>query len=283
VRPRSQDDITYVNSYTRCAKTTLGYYETAPPELRPIAAGEKVRLIDAYVWLNYGSVFGIVHTEDWLYPMSVYSEVTATTQLSMDDFVTIIGTVAPNGLGGYCVVADGVYLGGSTYGAMSVGRRTASRASAVSASSVFRPWPYPTAEEILSSPGFAASDARQGCIGWALSQPDGTVVDLTGQYVSKRWYNGAAFGLKEPFEPGTGADRLVLFLNTPVGELGKLMSIDIVGGTLATLSSGQRAILYPKAVYVYTDSKDQPAILLPKWMDRDGNIDRWPWRKQIYP
>ncbi|MEN6520905.1 MAG: hypothetical protein ABFD46_07120 [Armatimonadota bacterium] len=118
------------------------------------------------------------------------------------------------------------------------------------------------------------------------------------------WYDGSVLGLKEAFEPGVGSPKLLLYMNKPVAGLGNRMcSIDIIGGTLATLSNGQRAIVNPQAVYVYTDTKGRYMFALPwfKWIYNSENglngvssiedstkslddlINMWPWKVQIAP
>jgi len=289
VRLRSQQDLTFMSSYQRCSKTLGGYYETQ--DLTPLPAGAKVRMIDAYVESNSGNSFGVLHTEDWIYPLWIWSDIMATTQLSYGQTVTITGTVEDDGGGGYRIRADAIYLGGSEYGALSVGHdKGGSSNDGTAGGGPFKPWPSPTAEEILASDWFNKLYNQVGAIGWALSQPDGAVVDLPGEEVVYVWYDGSVLGLKESFEPIQNAPKLVLVLDKAVKGLDPWMSaIDIVGGTLITLKDGQRAVVKPKAVYVYTDAKGRYlGMPVPpfKGLVESGAVAAWPdwpWKVQIAP
>ena len=150
---------------------------------------------------------------------------------------------------------------------------------------VFKPWPGPTVEEILASPWFNEQYNQPGAIGWALSQPDGTVIDLLGEQITGESEDGHIFRLKESFEPFAGNPKLLLVLNTPIADH-RISTIDIIGGTLTTMPDGRRVIINPSAVYAYTDSTGRYMSAIPifKWGSMSDNWNsRWPWKVKIVP
>lgn len=149
----------------------------------------------------------------------------------------------------------------------------------------FRPWPYPTAEETLASGRFKELYSQFGAIGWAISQPDGSIVDLPGEQVVLASADGKTIGLKEPFEPAQNAPKLLLLLENPVERLRQWSTIDIIGGTMTTLPNGQRAIVQPQAVYAYMDAIGR---YVATWSKVSYRQDASPvlnglWRVQIAP
>lgn len=304
VRLKSQDDITYNTSYTRCAKKQYsplswdGYFVDINQNAIPV--GSKVRMVNAMVEQNLTNHLKARHYDydisSFFTNMWIPSYISATTQLGAYDPVTITGTSFTNGTDQW-IIPDHIYLGGRSYGAMSMNSMAGCDGMMCSTPEVieygggpFKPWPSPTLEEILASPWFQSAYYKEGAIGWALLQPDGTAVDLLGEEVIYEWNNGAILGIKEAFEPNTGSPKLLLVLDKPTSGLcDGMCSIDIIGGTLTTLSNGQRAIIKPKAVYAYTDQKGRYMFTLPwpKWLRDPANPSYlwsfWPWKVQIVP
>ena len=276
LRPRSQTDIIYANQYANCHKE-VPYGPFLGTDSTVLPTGSSVRLVNVGVDQNDGTRFKAIQFR----PSGIWSYITANTSLPSFVTVTITGiTVAGNY--GDEVIADCIYLGGRAHGAMSI--NTASLAERQLSSIYEYPIaPIPqTINDILTSYHFHALDNRPNSIGCALSQPDGTVVDLIGEQIATSWHDGQALGLKEFYEPEHPDSRLVLYLPQGLTELTAYKQIDIVGGTLATLSNGQRAILYPQAVYLWTDMKDMPVLLMPKTYDESGQPEQWQWRKLVY-
>lgn len=288
IRPRSQSDIVYFRQYTRCAKIPFpglidtGYFVNA--NVTPIPVGSSVRMVDAVI----GSTspldrFWVHHTESFAYPlvrMLMPTWIARPTQFPSYRYATIVGTSGADELDDHYIAPDRVYLGGRAYGAMSL-RVSASCDSGTSGGGFFTSARSGTLDA-LTTATFRAQDNRPQCIGWALSQPDGAVVDLSGEVVTNELYGGRSVGLHEPYEPMFDAPRLILCLANPDLDIALWNQIDVVGGTLATLSGGQRAVLYPKAVYLRTDQKGKPTLMMPKWFASDGQPEDWPWRRLVY-
>ena len=148
-----------------------------------------------------------------------------------------------------------------------------------------RPSSYPGQRDARADERYNAP----GAIGWALSQPDGTIVDLPVEMVAGEWYGGQVLGIREWFEPLVNGPNLFLYLDKPAPGLAQRMGIvDIIGGCLTTLPDGHRAIINPTAVYAYTDSAG--AYMLPLPWDKHpipGAPGRagseWPYKKLISP
>lgn len=152
----------------------------------------------------------------------------------------------------------------------------------------FRPWPYPTAEEVLASVWFNDKYSQPGMLGWALSQPDGSVLDLRGEATCGASDGGRIIGLREWYEPAPCRPNLVLCLDGPIRPdiaIGDMATIDIHGGTLVTLSDGRRALMRPEAVYAYTDSRGRLTMPLPwsKTLGLNVTDDEWPWKLRVAP
>ena len=133
----------------------------------------------------------------------------------------------------------------------------------------------------LASDWFARMDSQAGSIGWALSCPDGSVVDLVGEMVVTESEDGLAFGIKELFEPMPHEPRLVLCLDEPAqtSDLHQA-TIDISGATLVTLSDGRRALVRLRSVDVYTDADG--TYTLPTLSVKTAP-DLWPYRTRVAP
>ncbi|MDO8587734.1 MAG: hypothetical protein Q7T82_11915, partial [Armatimonadota bacterium] len=260
--------------------------------LAAIPVGDNVRMVDANIYLKFADHFEAVHQDRSFpgWPYTMRTDISWPTSFSLYDRVTIIGVSGEYENGDQYITPDRVYLGGSQYGAMSLGPGPmAASDDGTAGGGPFRPWPYPTADEILASDCFQERYNREGAIGWALSQPDGAVVDLPGEMVISESEDGLMFGLKETFEPIQHGPRLTLILNRAVHGLRRMLpTIDIVGGTLTTLSDGRRAIINATAVYAHTDASGRYYIMGPSRKPGDrGYVDdplrRWPWRVQVAP
>jgi hypothetical protein len=155
----------------------------------------------------------------------------------------------------------------------------------------FRPWPGPTVEEILASDSFKQDYNQVGAIGWALSQSDGSVINLPAEAICGEWYDGRVIGLREWFEPIQHGPKLLLYLDDPIrldSSFKDMTTIDVIGGTLVTLKNGLRAIVKPQAVYAYTDALGQWMLPLPwsKTLFGSGitaGSDNWPWKTKVVP
>ncbi len=305
LRVRSNCDLTYHDRYVP-AKIALGSLVRLD-NLQPIEAGTKVRLVDKRVTWN--GVINGVHSF-WacnLQPdLQINVSLPCYTQLQTNDIVTITGTLMSEpGVPSFTQVDPStghIYLGGSSVGAMSLSLPTAASPAETDRSKIgggpFRAWPGATADEILASESFKKQYSQVGAIGWALSQPDGSVIDLSAEATSGQWYDGRVFGLREWFEPILNGPRLYLYLDKPVrvDGLDRDVTIDIAGATLTTLSSGQRALVRPTAVYAYTNQDGRFAPPLP-WLKylqpatgmRDSSLinssldDAWPWKLKVAP
>lgn len=262
IRVRSTADTTCFYGYQRCAKTYFGLYKTPPPDLTELPVGSKVRLVDAYVYDVGQTSFGVTHTESWIYPITMYSEIMGATQLVEDQCVTITGTVAEGEYGTLRIVADAVYLGGSEFGAM---RAEQSAATIQEDASV-------DAESLAAS-------SEPGTVGWALTQPDGTVIDLLDEHIKPSSIDGLRFQLREWSSQNA---ELTLVTSSPVVGVNDA-SVDIIGATLTTLPDGTRALIDPQHVYVYTNETGDPIPPLP-WM-KPGSEDSlpWPWKRPLFP
>lgn len=196
----------------------------------------------------------------------------------------VIGTITGiDPLTNFSILPDAIYqgtVGGTGIGVLSVGR------TATNLSGTYKPWPYPTAEEILTSESFKTKYNQPGAIGWALSQPDGTVVDLRVENICGSWYDGQVLGLREWFEPVPNGSNLFLYLDKPIKldeRYRDMTTIDIIGGKLTTLKDGRRALIKPEAVYVYTDALGRWMLSLP-WPKHVGDTkDEWPWKLKVAP
>lgn len=107
---------------------------------------------------------------------------------------------------------------------------------------------------VLSVPAQATFDwmERQGTIGHAVNQPDGTRIYLDAVWVAKNkpYQNPAYYVVREPFD----VKALLVVLATPPPELRPWQTVD-VEGTLTTLPSGDRALVDAKT-YGYLDRED---------------------------
>lgn len=298
IRVRSQDDIAYYDRYITGRRVASGIVDTSDV-LIPI--GSKVRMPDDMVFSVYSENLQVMEMGWQLH--YVYAINPAQTQLQYGDTVTICGTYTTSlGLWGFPEFAPAhIYLGGSTYGAMSIyPGDTSGMMSFASAETAkikepgggtFRPWPCPTAEEILASESFQSQYNAVGAIGWVLSQPDGAMVDLSSVAISGLWYDGRVLGLREWFEPIPHGPGLFLYLDQSIEldtHLKDMVTVDIVGGKLITLPDGTRAITKPEAVYAYTDAEGR--LMLPSpWPKHTGrysianNPGEWPWKVKVAP
>lgn len=310
IRTRSAGDVTYSDQYTP-AHIILGGIAPVGGST-PLDPGTKVRLVDnivqnIFTWQGSTSI--------WIREQSGLNVVVAiptqlqqgqTLPLSIGDTITVTGVImserSPQGFWQIDATEGHVYWGGSTYGAMSVGSsstRTNALSSVTSSPSrdgrlgggPFKPWPGPTVEEILASESFRLQYGQVGAIGWALSLPDGSVIDLPAEAICGEWYDGRVLGLREWFEPTPNGPRLFLYLDQPIKletRFRDMATIDIIGGKLVTLSGGIRALVKPEAVYAYTDSTGQWMFPLPwpKFVGRSGIADgseNWPWKTKVAP
>lgn len=300
MRVSSPSDLTYVERYIPARSTTSGIVAIDDP-YTVLPAGTKIRLTDAHVQGVETGYFFVRPVGNW--PVISCAVPTA---LVGGETVTITGEVlAGRDQNGWLRMDPGpghIYLGGSQYGAMSVspqepatmsasGMSTSGRTDGREGGGPFRPWPYPTAEEILASESFRLQYGQVGAIGWALSQPDGSVIDLPAEAICGEWYDGRVLGLKEWFEPIPYGPRLLLYLDKPIQldvRERDMATIDIIGGKLVTLSDGIRALVKPEAVYAYTDSTGRWMFPFPwpKFIGRNGITDgseNWPWKLKVAP
>ena len=276
--------------------------------LQPVEAGTKVRLVDKRVTWN-----GVINGNHsfWacnLQPdLQVNISVPYYTQLQTNDIVTITGTLM-SGLGvpSFTQVDPStghIYLGGSSVGAMSLSLPSETSSTAGDRSKVgggpFRSWPGATADEILASDSFKKHYGQTGAIGWALSQPDGAVIDLLAEAICGESYDGRVLGLREWFEPMAGAPKLLLYLDKPAAaDLSDrdMVTVDVIRATIVTLESGQRVLVRPQAVYAYTDARGRWMFPLPWLKDmrpaigsrtnsliESSSDDAWPWKVKIAP
>lgn len=300
IRLRSQDDITYSERYITGRRVMSGIVDS---DDNYISVGSKVRMPDDMVYQVYSDYLMIIEMGWAVY--YTYAINPAQTQLQYGDTVTVCGTyTAYPGLLGYPEISPlHIYLGGSQYGAMDVGNAGLNTGTDYALSSInpfespepgggsFRPWPYPTAEEILESESFQTQYNELGNIGWVLSQPDNSVLDLRTVAICGDWYDGQALGLREWYEPIPDGANLLLYLDAPIkleGVFKNIATIDVIGGTLVTLSDGRKALMKPKAVYVYTDSEGRwtPPVPWLKTMSTNGVTDSsedWPWKTKVAP
>ena len=263
--------------------------------------GEKVRVAAGSVLSNSGNKFtawcSVLNRSGDL----VGVDFNATTALTTaDSNLIIMGTIAGiDPLTDFSITPDLIYkgtVGSSGIGVLSVG--SSSSTFTRSRQGIYRPWPGLTSEEILASDSFQSQYNQTEAIGWALSQPDGTVLDLQAETVISEYYDCQVLGLKEWFEPlQNNTPKLLLYLEKPVKGLNdKMTAIDIVGATITTLSNGQRALVAPKAVYAYTDQNGQFMLPLPWSKHQQSNTtlranslsessseDVWPWKLKITP
>ncbi|MHB9035085.1 MAG: TIGR03790 family protein [Armatimonadota bacterium] len=301
LRVRDNSDIAY-SIHSIPARRVAG--GLVGPDNSYLQVGTLVRKpndVVSYVYSNYLIVTDMSWQLHYAYAVSP-----AQTLLQTDDAITIIGTYSVySGIWGFPeILPTRIYFGGGTYGAMSVSPGGTTGAMCLSATAFenvtetpergggpFKPWPYPTAEEILSSPAFQAAYNQPGNIGWVLSQPDGSVIDLRTEAICGDWYDGRVIGLREWFEPIPNGPSLLLYLDAPIkldGIFKDMATIDIIGGTLVTLSDGRRAIMKSEAVYVYTDSEGRwtPPLPWPKATGMNGvsdGSDNWPWKTKVAP
>ncbi len=137
---------------------------------------------------------------------------------------------------------------------------------------------------VLQTDWFKQLDSQVGNIGWALSQQDGSVVNLPCEDVVEILDGGQTLAIKEWFEPGTPAPRLVLSLGTSVAaSVDTMATIDIMGAALTTLPDGSRALINPQAVYVYLDEDGDIACPMPPFIKCTDSAWTWPWRARIAP
>lgn len=285
---RSQSDVARPHYYTNGTVVPAGI---KGPDGSFLETGDRVRLADKCIYANLGSYFWGVDTSNP--PTSCVFNVLAETAVVGDPVncspFTVTGTVAVDNVF-HQVLPDAVYLGGSGSGAGGGNMNTSSlgNANPFSASSgtgtssdkgPFDPWPGATAEEVMATDWFNSIFYRPGSVGWALRQPDGTVVSLTGQLVLLR--DGDLYGIKETCDPIPNAPRLYLKLGyQPATEIVQAQ-IDIVNGMITTLGDGKRAIVKPEAVYLYANQKGRPYATL--WLKSTTPEAPWPWVKQVYP
>ncbi len=272
LRVRGQMDVTYSASYLRCYKPqAYGGFVTS--DSSGMTIGSRVRLVNALVDCNYGSYLKVLHTD--CLPKNtctgIWSYVEANTSLLSSaatpaspatamatgvwDRVTVTGTSADGGYNGDTIQADCIYLGGAAYGATSMAmgvRSLVALPSPDAGGGPFNPYPGPTDAEIIASPDFQTAWNAPGAIGWALTQPDDSLVTLPGEGVQSVSSDGCTIALREWFAFSSDPPALVLVLNNPVPELTGA-TIDIVGATLTTLAGGQRALVNPQAVYAYVN------------------------------
>jgi hypothetical protein len=209
------------------------------------------------------------------------------TKPDEDDYVAVTGISSVATVGGNYVRLlrargqsdiDVIYESGGSLMAMLASTSESADTSENIGSGIFKPWPRPTAEEILNGLPFIRDDSQVGAIGWAIGKADGSILDLYGSIISRR-IDHRTLALKEPTEPETGEPRLVLVLDTPIDTLAPWSQIDIIGSTLVTLQGGQRAIVGPKEVYRYADAKGNWLIPLPKTL---GLADSWAYRIPVF-
>jgi photosystem II stability/assembly factor-like uncharacterized protein len=297
LRPRNDSDVTVIQGYTRCKKwpNCGGWFpgRFIDKQGNPIPVGSRVRLVNACIVQKFESYFVVQHV-DLTIPGQVGAmptRIETSTPFALYQNVTITGISGVDTSGDEYIIPDTVYLGGNAYGAIATASilATSGFAEERPGGGPFNPWPFPTADEILASESFHQRYNEPGAIGWALSQPDGTVVDLPGETVISESADGREFGLKESFEPIQHGPKLTLVLNQPYHGLTPWMpTIDIIGGTLFTLPDGRRAVGNAQAVYACTDASGRYYMMMPwrkSYQANRGNglnVD-WPWRVRIAP
>ena len=156
---RSQTDIAYARRYEKYAQSD---YTTNGAQL-PL--GSSVRLVDCDIWKNWGNYFEAAIQDPGGHNWNAL--VDAVTLLpGQDEYATVTGKLVayepyPR------VVADGVYLGGSAYGAL---MRAASAMSSHE-NGPSRELPYQIAvDRLLTGERFRRMYSGVGTVGWALSQ-----------------------------------------------------------------------------------------------------------------
>ena len=250
--------------------------------------GDKVRIATEDVVSNDGD-----HFHAWCRSKNISGnkygiKFQASTQLNTSySRLVVIGTVTANDMqNGHSIRPDAVYVGAA--GDPGMGLMSLGATPPTTEGERYRPWPFPTADEILASDSFKERYNELGAIGWALSQPDGTVVDLPGEIVISESKDGLQFGLKESYEPAR-TPQLTLVLNQPFHGLRPWMpTLDIIGGTLFTLPDGRRAIGNAQEVYADTDASGRYYMMMPWRKSYEANRGNslsadWPWRVQIAP
>ena len=227
----------------------------------------------------------------------------AYTALSSHDFITILGTtyVFDSSSGDQRIIPDRIYkrFPNTAPSGTEITTMSMRPASVASTDDVASAGTIPGESEIgggpigtwsgaddsadMQSDWFKQADGQVGAIGWALSQQDGTVLDLPGEHVVEILDGGQTLALKEWFEPGTPAPRLVLKMGASVqASVNTSATIDIIGATLTTLPDGRRALINPQAVYVYLDESGNIASPMPPFKQMDTPPD-WAWKQQIAP
>ena len=287
---RSQADITCPHGYTDADVFPAGI-EDLQGNILPV--GTEVRLADKCIFANLGDYFWGVDVQG---PTACMFNVLAETMVTGDQVnckpFTTIGTIADDISGLHSITPDAVYLGGSEAGAgggtliiSNAGDTTPLTASSDTGESggegAFNPWPTPDPEDVMASAWFNAIFYSPGSIGWALAQPDGTMVSLIGEFVLSE-VGDALYGIKETFDPIPEAPRIYMALSYAAKENIVQGQVDIVNGIITTLADGRRAIIKPEAVYLYTDYKGRPCG--PFWLKSAiPDASQWPSKRQVYP
>ncbi len=269
--------------------TTLDYWFASAFNLHRFQVGEKVRIATGDVYSNSGDYFTAWCSLVTSPGDSATIDFGATTALATNyaDLI-VVGTVTGiDLLTDISIGPDAIYqgaVGSPGIGVLSVGGPT------TPSSGIYKPIPGPTADEVRASPAFQAAYNRPGNIGWALSQPDGSVLDLRSEAVCGVSYDGRVIGLREWYEPAPHCPHLLLYLDEPIRldtARANMATIEVTGGVLVTLDDGRRALARPQAVYVYTDSQGRYLPPTP-WKSRAGlregaTSDDWPWKLKVAP
>ncbi len=257
-----------------------------------IPLGSTVRLKNALVVPDAGPIVKVVHTygQDsaaqyvdsagnrlYLDTPGTWSLIDTQFALPIHAFVTVTGTTSA-GAQGEQIEPDSFQILSTTpaVGNMAalvacqslseVAQTRVARVAGLTLNEDAAPWPTdtsPTPAEVIASPDFQAIWNAQGNLGWALAQPDSTVISLAGEGVQSVSTDGCTIALREWFGFASDPPALVLALNSPVTRNLGAATIDIVGATLTTLSGEQRALISPQAVYVYVSDDGTYALPVP--------------------
>ena len=180
---------------------------------------------------------------------NICANVQADTQLSLYQTITITGVSTAPDSDGDGVLADGIYLGGIGAGAddvglgMQVGQPFQYGAISGQLADSIGAYSVDSVGTDDSPPDNSDYDAP-GAIGWALSQPDGTLISLLGEGIESQSEDGCILGIREWFGLPFYPPPLFVVLNNGAQPMVGA-TIDIENATLVTLANGQRALDEP--------------------------------------
>ena len=221
IRVRQGTDVVSPVSYKRCAKTIpalleggsqLDSYFLDIEKQRMQPVGSKVRIANVMVngltektsdgnnipFID-GRQFDPAISKGALWPPL---DIQAGAALSRYQCFTVVGTNQEFNTNNEYILADFLYLGHVNWKNSSTGMHadSFSRMSAAAKDAgggPFNPWPAETADEIAASSDYQVMDHREDCIGWALAQLDGAVVDLRGENITGLSEDGHRLALRE--------------------------------------------------------------------------------------